>query len=360
MTRDAPAVVVIGATGYTGQLVARQLADGPLPFVLAARDADRLKRLSVELGGAGTPQVVDVRDPSSLARLIHPGDAIINCAGPFAVLGEPVIRACLEARAHYLDTTGEQPFMRAMHTRYDPAARERGVAVVNGMAFEFALGDCAVAIAAADVASTVNAIDVIYAWDGAASSRGTRRTSLRIAGSRLWTLEDGRWRLEPVGASSRGVRLESGAELRAVTFGAGEVVTAPRYLNVATARGWLVMGSRTARLVRLLSAALPVVLPLLRPVLQPLVTRAPDPDAAGRHGSRFTIRIELEDAAGHRRVVEVSGRDPYGLTAVIAVRGAARALAGARAGVLAPSRLVEPAPFLASLEPLGVTLVRGT
>jgi short subunit dehydrogenase-like uncharacterized protein len=358
VTRDAPAIVLIGATGFTGTLIARQLSRGSLPFVLAARDADRLKRLASELDGAGTPQIVNVRDPSSLARLIRAGDAVINCAGPFSVLGEPVVRACVQAGAHYVDTTGEQPFMRAMHERYDRAAREAGIAVVNGMAFEYALGDCAAAIVAEDAALPIRTLDVIYAWGGAAASRGTRRTSLRIAGTRAWMLEGGRWRLEPLGSRTRQVQFESGATRRAVSFGAGEVVTVPRHVNVVTARGWLVMGRRATRAISLFSGALPALLPLLRPLVEPLVLRAPEPDPTQRHESEFTIRVETEDASGYRRAIEVTGRDPYGLTAIIAVRGATRAMRGGPAGVLAPSGLVDPMPFLDSLAEHGVAVTR--
>ena len=89
MTREKPAIVVIGATGYTGDLIARALAGGDTPYVVAARDPDRLKRLAAELEGA-VPQVVDVTDAESIRRLIRPGDAVINTAGPFSELGEPI------------------------------------------------------------------------------------------------------------------------------------------------------------------------------------------------------------------------------------------------------------------------------
>lgn len=361
MTREEPVIVVIGATGFTGRLIARDLSEDSRPFLLAARDRHRLTDLVRSLERPAPSQRVDVRDAASLRRLLRPGDAVINCAGPFARLGEPVIRACLEIGAHYLDTTGEQPFMREMHARYHERAGDRGVAVVNAMAFEIALGDCAAAVAAAESQAPARGMDVIYAWEGAATSVGTRRTSLRMAGSRHWTLEDGRWRLEPIAARRRHVRLESGAELAAVTFGAGEVVTAPRHLDLRTARGWLVLGRRTSRVAHALSPALPVVLPRIRPLLEPLVARAPDPSPAERVASRFTIRVELEDARGERRALEVGGRDPYRLTAAIAVRGAIRALEqNGRAGVLAPSQHVDARRFLDELRPLGVTVTHGT
>lgn len=358
MSRTTPAIVLIGATGYTGRLIADELARGSDPFVLAARDSDRLKQMAAGIEG-GTPQVVDVTDRDSLLRLIRPGDAVINTAGPFTELGEPVVAACVELGAHYLDTTGEQPFMRAMHHRYDNAARNAGVAIVNAMAFEYALGDCALAVAAEEFDGELSAIDVVYAWGGTASSRGTRRTVLRMLGRKGWVREDGAPAKSLPGGEHRTVRLASGKVLHAVGFGAGEVVTAPRYLSVPTVRGWLVMGARTARIVPLLAPALPLLVPLVRPLIEPWVLRTPDPTPEQREASAFTIRVELEGLAGERAAVEVQGRDPYGLTAVIAVEGARRAMAGAgAAGVLAPSQLVEPAGFLADLSRYDLALVR--
>lgn len=357
MTRETPAVILIGATGYTGRLVAAELGRGPYPFVLAARDPERLKRVAAAVAG-GTPQIVDVTDPDSLHRLIRPGDAVINTAGPFTELGTPVVEACVRAGAHYLDTTGEQPFMRHTYERFHEPARDAGVAVVNAMAFEYALGDCALALTARSMAEPLRSVDVVYAWGGAASSGGTRRTVLRMLGRRAWVRRDGGFQSQRPAAHRRTVRLASGARLHAVSFGSGEVVTAPRYLAVENVRGWLVMGRLGARVAPVLSPALPFVMPVLRPMLEPLVARSADPTPDERDASAFTIRVEVEDANGDRRAVEVHGRDPYGLTAAAAVHGARRAMeAGAPSGVLAPAELVDPGPFLASLEDRGVRLV---
>lgn len=347
--------MVIGATGYTGGLIAEALARADTPAVLAARDPDRLGALAERLGMDRTA-VVDVTDPASLRRLIRPGDAVINTAGPFTELGEPVVAACVEVGAHYLDTTGEQPFMRTIQERYHEKAEAAGVSVVNAMAFEYALGDCAVAVAAAEADAPVRTLDVVYAWGGTASSQGTRRTILRMMGRKGWVFEDGDFRRQLPAARRRRVMLASGRSLHAVTFGSGEVVTVPRHVDVPTIRGWMTMGGASARMATLLAPALPAVVPIVRPLLEPLVTRKPDPTPAEREASEFTIRVELTLTDGSVQAREVRGRDPYGVTATAAIHGARRAMQpDAPRGVLAPAELVTPSSFLASLAP-GVEL----
>jgi short subunit dehydrogenase-like uncharacterized protein len=90
----AERITVIGATGYTGRLVAHELARGDVPFLLTGRDAERLGELAREVGGAETA-TVDVTSLESLQRTLRAGDVVINCAGPFSDLGEPVVAACV-------------------------------------------------------------------------------------------------------------------------------------------------------------------------------------------------------------------------------------------------------------------------
>jgi short subunit dehydrogenase-like uncharacterized protein len=234
------------------------------------------------------------------------------------------------------------------------------VAVVNAMAFEYALGDCALALAALELDPPIRAADIIYAWRGAASSRGTRRTAVRMLGRHGVVRQRGTYRRQSQGSNLRAVRFNSGAERYAVSFQSGEIVTGPRHLDIDTIRGWLVMGARTARILPMLSPALPVVVPVLRPLLETVVTRKADPTAAERAGSRFTIRVEVAAEQG-RSVLEVQGQDPYGLTAEIAVEGARTALEDApSAGVLAPAQHMDPERLFSILRGFGVRLVRDT
>ncbi|HUS17772.1 MAG TPA: saccharopine dehydrogenase NADP-binding domain-containing protein, partial [Chloroflexia bacterium] len=107
-------VLVFGATGLTGRLVVAELARQGQPQALGGRDAGRLTALRQELDlPADTATiVVDPRQPESLGALCGPETGVIvNCAGPFTTLGEPVVRAAVTAGVHYLDISGEQGYL---------------------------------------------------------------------------------------------------------------------------------------------------------------------------------------------------------------------------------------------------------
>lgn len=367
-------VVLLGATGATGRLVARELAAAGTPFLLASRTREALRRLSSELGGPPVA-VADARQPDTVADLLRPGDVLASCAGPFTDLGEAVIGACLERRAHYLDSTGEQGFMARVAGRADRPAREAGVAVAPAVAFEYALGDAAATAAARRLPGRARSAELVYGWRGGAgaTSPGTRRSLLRTLAAKGLVLEEGEWREEPAGRHARVVTLPDGSERRAVSFPAGEAVTLPRHLDVKEVRAWIVVGGTLAALLPRVAPVLPAVVRLGMPLLDPILRRAgPEvPGEEARRESRFeivaTVRGEgeasREGSAGSARREEsrravVRGRDPYGLTGVILARAARRLLeegpACGHPGVLAPSQVTEPEELLDGLADRGL------
>ena len=130
---------------------------------------------------------VSLDDAEGLRELIEPCAAVIACAGPFAVHGEPVLRAAAEAGTHYLDTTGEQGFMKRVFDEFGPIAEKSGAALMTGMGFDYVPGDM-IASLTAEGMGPLEEISLNYAVAGFGPSRGTARTALgQIAG------EDVQW-----------------------------------------------------------------------------------------------------------------------------------------------------------------------
>jgi short subunit dehydrogenase-like uncharacterized protein len=146
-------VVVFGATGVTGKRVAAYLADQSAAtgakWAAAARDLTKLDRV---LGqeGVDAPESItaDLGDEASLAAMAKRTKVVIDMVGPYTLYGRPVIKACVENGAHYLDLTGEIPFARRMIDEFDAGAREAGVKVVEVCGFEALPPDLCVRLAA--------------------------------------------------------------------------------------------------------------------------------------------------------------------------------------------------------------------
>lgn len=128
--RDAPLqVLLIGATGVFGSLLARSLVREPgVRTVLAGRRAAALSALAGELGKADT-LILD-RDHLS-AGMLRGFHLVIDAAGPFQDSRTSVIEAAIEAGCHYLDLADGRAFVTGI-ARFDVAARTRGIFVLSG------------------------------------------------------------------------------------------------------------------------------------------------------------------------------------------------------------------------------------
>lgn len=363
--------VIYGATGFTGRLIARALSRHGIAFAIAGRDPARLQAMQEELGGEHEIRPASVHDAAALAEALSGARVVINCAGPFSRLGEPVVKAAIEAGAHYIDTTGEQAFMREIFERYESAARRAGVCVLNSFAFEIALGDWAAELAAQALPGPpLDELSVCYAVEDFKTTTGTRLSIVASLESPACIWKHDRWVEVPAFSSTRPVTFPAPFGLReALSFPSGEVITVPRHVEVETVQTFVSFAGDSP-LSRAVNRGAALVGPLLGALMQsPLgaLARAKlgdlsqTPSSEQRRASRFSV-VARAERSHERREVSVSGIDPYGVTAEVVAYGAAGLLEGrvSAAGVLAPSEAFDAQGSLAELaERAELTVVRG-
>lgn len=141
MTERTYDVVVFGATGFTGRLVAEYLAaeyGNAVRWAMAGRSTEKLAAVRDEIGApADTPLVVaDSSDPASLAAMAKQTAAVITTVGPYQLYGEPLVKACVEAGTDYVDLCGEPAWMYDIITGYDAAAKASGARIVLSCGFD--------------------------------------------------------------------------------------------------------------------------------------------------------------------------------------------------------------------------------
>ncbi|MGY3550307.1 saccharopine dehydrogenase family protein [Bradyrhizobium sp. USDA 4469] len=136
-------IVVYGATGFTGRLVAEYLAahykgDVSLKWAMAGRSLDKLKSVRDAIGApADTPLIVaDASDAASLRAMAERTMSVITTVGPYQLYGEELLAACVATGTDYFDLCGEPIWMRQMIDKYEAAAKDSGARIVFSCGFD--------------------------------------------------------------------------------------------------------------------------------------------------------------------------------------------------------------------------------
>jgi short subunit dehydrogenase-like uncharacterized protein len=136
-------IVVYGATGFTGQLVAEYLAthyrdDKQLTWAMAGRSLDKLKSVRDAIGAnADTPLIVaDSSDVGSLKAMIGQARLVLSTVGPYQLFGNELLAACAESGVDYIDLCGEPLWMRQMIDAHQAAAQKSGARIVFSCGFD--------------------------------------------------------------------------------------------------------------------------------------------------------------------------------------------------------------------------------
>ena len=340
----AERIVLFGATGYTGRLTAEAMVARGLKPVLAARDRARVESLAAELGGLET-RTADVADPPSVAALVEAGDVLVSTVGPFTRFGAPAAAAASAAGAHYIDSTGEPPFIREVFERYGVAAERSGAGMLTAFGYDFVPGNLAGAIALEQAGQDAVRIDVGYFVTGRTTrnslSGGTQASLLAVMNAPGFAFRDGRVRDERAARKVRGFPVGS-KQKQAISVPASEHFglprVAPQLREVNAYLGWF---GPASRVVQGFSAggALAMKVPGLEGLwastsekLAKGSSGGPDEELRSQSGSHITAFAY--DASGRQlSEVHVSGLDAYTFTGRILAWGADRAAAGALRGV---------------------------
>jgi short subunit dehydrogenase-like uncharacterized protein len=134
MARDTTGrIMIYGATGYTGTLIAEHAAARGLDVTIGGRDPDKVHTLAERLG---TPSAVfEATDVEAATAALRPFDVLLNVAGPFRITAEPLMLAAVQSRTHYLDTTAEFPTY-ALAESMDASAKQAGVMMMSGVGWD--------------------------------------------------------------------------------------------------------------------------------------------------------------------------------------------------------------------------------
>ena len=144
-------VVVYGASGYTGMLIMDWLIDQNIPFTAVARNVARAKEMMaqrvVRLESAVYELVQCEHDVEALIKAFKGARVVCNTVGPFINFGPTAVEAALKAGCHYIDTTGEQQYMRGVRDRFGEQFRQAGLLLSLSVAYMYTFAEIAAQLA---------------------------------------------------------------------------------------------------------------------------------------------------------------------------------------------------------------------
>ncbi|KAL4807554.1 Saccharopine dehydrogenase-domain-containing protein [Aspergillus unguis] len=142
-------IVVLGPTGYTGKYCAEHIVKNlptNLKWALAGRSPQKIEGVAQELKklnpDRAEPEILSVQmQKEELRSLAERTKVLINCVGPYHIYSTPVVEACANAGTHYIDATGETPWVKQTVDQYHETAKSNGAIIIHCLGFESAPAD---------------------------------------------------------------------------------------------------------------------------------------------------------------------------------------------------------------------------
>jgi short subunit dehydrogenase-like uncharacterized protein len=365
----AARIVLYGATGYMGGLVARALvASGARP-VLAGRDRGRLDALAARLSPRDAAPletaVAGTEDAKPLRELLRAGDVLVSTAGPFMKIGRAAVTAAADAGAIYLDSSGEPPFIRQVFEEFGPRAERTGAVLLTAFGYDYVPGNLAGALALGSAGPDATRVRVGYFVRGKltkATSAGTRASVAGVLLKPGYGLRGGRIVTERTAAHVASFDL-GGERREALSIGSSEHFALPRLrrqaagaagadsadsvgagaplTDVGVYLGWFGGATRLVHYGSALAAPLDR-LPAVSRILEREADRIQHSRAtpgAGQTMYSEVVAVAADDHGKSLATVRLTGGDPYSFTAPLLAWAARTAAAqGVRpAGALGPA-----------------------
>lgn len=303
-------LLIYGANGYTGKLIAREAAKRGLKPLLAGRNRDEVDALAAEIGA--TRRVFELGNAAEIARNLEGVAVVLHCAGPFSRTSAPMLKACLEAKAHYLDITGEVDVFEACHREHE-RAKAQGVVVLPGSGFDVVPTDC---VAAQLKRRLPDATHLILAFEaGGGPSPGTAKTSVEGMGRGGRARINGELTTVPLAWKHRDF-LRDGKPRSAMTIPWGDVFTAYISTGIPNIETYMTLPPKTIARMSWMRHLRPLFgLPIVQDYMKRKIERTnPGPSAARREKTDTYVWGEVRNGPGREEKLALVTPNGYDLT----------------------------------------------
>jgi short subunit dehydrogenase-like uncharacterized protein len=332
-------ILIYGANGFTGELIAQRALERGLRPILAGRNSAAVQAVAGRLGLEARIAALD--DPAALDAAMSGCTVVIHCAGPFSRTSRSMADACLRNGVHYLDITGEIAVFEALQQR-DSEAQAAGVMLLPGAGFDVVPSDCLALHLKRRLADAAQLRLAFRAIGGI--SRGTATTAIEVMAASGAIRRDGQIIPVPPAHETREVDFGRGL-VPTVAIPWGDVSSAYYSTGIPNITVYTALPPAARGFTRLGGVFGPLLgLPPVQAALRGLVRLGPPgPDAGVRERGLVLLWGEVIDAAGQRAVSRMRTPEGYKLTAITAVLIAEKVLAGdVRPGFTTPAQAYGP------------------
>jgi short subunit dehydrogenase-like uncharacterized protein len=305
--------------------------------VLAGRNAAKLAVLSErhDLDWLA----LDLNYPDRLVKTVQRYDCVLHAAGPFVNTSDPMIRACLAEKTHYLDITGEIPVYENT-LRHDRQAKARGVALISGVGFDIVPSDCLAAYVAQQLPGATQLETAINSGSGL--SAGTAKSLLGMVNyfdSGALVRRDGCLVGQPFGRGGKKVRFSNSKVRHVIPIPWGDLVTAYHNTGIPNITSYLAFRKRPGfGLIADPALKLSMSPPFRRLTTAALEQLFKGPDHDARQRARCYLWACARKENGETAEAWLETPEAYHFTAVCAVRCVEEVLTRKLTGALTPAQ----------------------
>jgi short subunit dehydrogenase-like uncharacterized protein len=295
--------LLYGATGFTGERIARLAVEYGLKPIVAGRNAIALKKLATEL--SVQYQAFDLSDPQKIVQALRDIKVVLHCAGPFIHTYKPMVEACLQTGTHYLDLTGEIPVYEAIAAR-DAEAKASSVMLMPGSGFDVVPTDCLAVHLKRRLPSATH-LRLAFKEEGPAGlPPGTQRTMIEMIpyGGHLLRRNG---HLEGLGQAARTRLVDFGkGSVEVSLFPWGDIFTAYYSTGIPNIEDYLALPKAMQQQIDSLARLRPLFkFAFMRNILKRGVT--PGPSAEKRARTSTYVWGEVEDDQGRKAAARLHG-----------------------------------------------------
>lgn len=333
--------MLYGAYGYTGRLLADEaLRRGHRPL-LAGRSPEKLQAMAKSLGLDAV--AFDLEDATTVLRQHKPA-VVLHAAGPFVETSAPMVAACLDSGAHYLDITGEIAVFERIYTQDEPA-RQRGIALIPGVGFDIVPSDCLIQSLLQQVEQptqvevAIDALGVAQRNEMGASA-GTLKTSLEMIAHGNVARRNGRLVPLRLGAGTRRFRFPQGERV-GLPIPWGDLSATYHAARIPNITAYLMVSERQAQFARAFGFLIEPLLRarIIRQGLGWFIERSiTGPSASRRETGRTYLYAKVSNEAGQSAEAWLETIEAYRFTAAAGIRAVEHVLHHPLRGALTPAQ----------------------